>query len=48
MDRCKPPTSATSPTPFERSSWTRTILSAISVSSRAERLPVTATDSVGD
>ena len=39
MVRLAPPTMLTSPTPLLRSSWTLTILSAISVSSRSVRSP---------
>jgi hypothetical protein len=38
-ERSSPPTSRTSPTPVERSSTGRTVLSASSVSSRIERSP---------
>ena len=38
MARWRPPTSRTSPTPGARSSWTLTVLSAISVNSRRLRL----------
>ena len=38
----------TSPTPAERSMWVLTILSAISVNSRCERSPESASDRMGD
>ncbi len=46
--RSRPPTSCTSPTPAERSSWTLITLSAYSVSSRSERLPESAIDITGE
>ena len=46
--RSSPPTICTSPTPAERSSGTLTILSAISVSSRIDRLPASAIERTGE
>ena len=45
--RSSPPMMRTSPTPAERSSWGRTILSASSVSSRRSRSPDSATVTTG-
>src|SRR6267378_3043353 len=47
MERSRPPTIRTSPTPCERSSSGRTILSAISVSSRRGRSPESAMVTTG-
>ena len=48
MARGRPPTMRTSPTPGERSSCGRAILSAISVSSRSDRSLASAIVSTGD
>ncbi len=48
MARSSPPTICTSPTPADRSSGTLTTLSAISVSSRIDRLPDSAIDRTGE
>ena len=48
MARSSPPTICTSPTPVDRSRTTLTVLSAISVSSRIDRLPESATAIVAD
>src|SRR5262245_3976645 len=47
MERASPPMMRTSPTPAERSSCGRTILSAISVSSRSDRSPASAIVTTG-
>ena len=48
MARSRPPTTRTSPTPLVRSSCTRTVLSASSVSSRSERSPESAMVRTGE